>query len=42
LICANTIKKAAGNNRYNSTDLKAILLNINAMPMLNKITGLNE
>jgi hypothetical protein len=34
------IKKAAGNNKYNSISLKAILANIKPMPMLKRIIGL--
>jgi hypothetical protein len=36
------IKNAAGNNKINSISLKAILLNIRAIPILNKIMGLKE
>jgi hypothetical protein len=36
------IKKAAGNNKINSISLNAILLNIIAIPILNKIMGLKE
>jgi hypothetical protein len=36
------IKKAAGNNNTKSHSLKSILLNINPMPILNKIMGLKE
>jgi hypothetical protein len=40
LTCAITIKKAAGNNNTISIFLKTILLNISAIPRVNKIMGL--
>jgi hypothetical protein len=36
------IKNAAGNNNTRSHSLKSILLNINPIPILNKIMGLKE